>query len=569
MNFQRKEKMSQNANLSQSLLEKDSPKFQCSVCQKPYKVEGALKNHMKNFHGLEDGVFDPAASSTAVTEEFLERIKEDVFREGKRKRSSEKSDDLDDFDDDNEENLEEALKAKKIREERLAKLNKERDAALGVEEDPMRAGGSNTQEIFQDLQQTVEKSKNHADRKSNETSQEFEEPSQLSANDNNNSVMLVDDNKEEEKLKKRIDDLEKLMENKDTQILDLQIKVREQNDQLDDKDRIIREKRQLIKIKQDEIDDLYRDKQDDAAKVLKSPLKQQMKAEAEKAKRQIEQQLGRIKNLEKANKELQAKLDVADKEEQPKLKKLKQTAHDLIERAEFMKNEKDELNGTIAKLKRKIPCPNFPTCEYGRKCQYSHTHKYSSQRLDNVKTIPCIHYINNRCRNTAADCNFSHDQAMMSANQKHEFLENSLKNKDGNDEDRRGQYQRPQNKGYQSKRRKISETEDRRQDSSWSINDTRNFPEPVPAVSKRGSYDEYSPRNNSTRSSGNDQGARARRSSLATPRGRSGSQRRGRGASLSRSRHSPNRSNRSSNHHQNRWDQEQNQAGSSKGSRRW
>ena len=559
INFQRKVKMSQKASKSPSLLEKEPPKFQCSICSKPYKVEGALKNHMKNHHGVEDVEFDPAASST-TTENFLEKLKEELVRDNKRKRSSETNDGLESFDDEGEENLEEALKAKKAREEKLAQMNQLRDEALGMD-DTMAAGGSDTQEIMEDLQKKAGKARKSSDGAGGSGSKPvevFDEPSQVSSNDNNNSVMLVDDSQEVGNLTKKIEDLKKLLENKESTIMDHQVTISELNDQLDEKDKIIREKRQLIKVKQDEINNMYHDKKVDAAKVLQSPTK---------LKRQVDQQQGRIKNLEKANKELSEELLVAKKEE-PKLLKLKQTANDLITRAENVKQDKDELEGMVAKLKRKIPCPNFATCEYGRKCQYSHTLKYSSY-VD--KPTPCRYYISGTCDKEAKDCRFSHDQEDMSTKQKMAFLENNVRSSRSNvDEDRPPpSHSRSSKSGsYQAKRRKISETEERRKDSPRSSNDTRNFPTPVSAASRerKRSYGEYSPR-----SSGNDQGAHARRSSLATPRGRSGSQRRGRGGgSLSKSRQSP-RGSRSSSRYGSGWDRKDRRGSQDRdrGDRRW
>ena len=562
--------------------EKDGEIIYCSVCGKDYKIQGALNNHMKKFHGqgLEESViqFEPSESSTV--EDFLQGMKGEVkiIADRKRKRESKESGDLDSFDEEDEddveeeENLEEALKAQEARKKKISKLNLERDQALGLD-DTMAAGGENTQEVFANLQDAVRRSSANDDRE-NQSQSVFEEPSQHSQeatiNVNNNSVIMKDD--EEEELKAKIKHLEEIIENKDTIILDLQVKAREMDDLLDSKDRSIKEKRLIIKLKEDEIKDLVKDKEEEAVKIKNSPIKDQVKeqlkakwkAEASKAEKTINNQAGRIKNLEKELKSQEGTIKILraqkDVEKQPQFLKLQKTSQDLIERAEFVQQEKDELTGQIARLKKKIPCPEIARCELGKKCQWSHTHSYSTSTQD-TKRVPCIHYVNGRCYR-AEKCGFSHDQNLMSAGQRKIFLDNLIKERnreversdadqDHSDDDHvRANYSRSADYGKKlAKRRRMANRDER--SSAYDTDDTRNFPDPVPA----GSSYSRSPRNDQRRS-GNDRGAQARRSSLATPREGSGSQKERRGGSLSRSRRTPPPSGQRGrgNRFYNRWD---------------
>ena len=126
---------------------------------------------------------------------------------------------------------------------------------------------------------------------------------------------------------------------------------------LDEKDKQLREKRQIIKLKQDEIDFHLKNKEEDALKLKTSPFKEQVreqfktqwKDEFVRAEKTIANQAGRIKNLEKevkslnqANQDLTARCKEAEKEK-PNILKLKKTAQELVERAEFVKTEKNDL----------------------------------------------------------------------------------------------------------------------------------------------------------------------------------------------------------------------------------
>ena len=591
--FQRR-KMSQKANASPRKDEKGSGSktiVYCPVCNKDYRIEGALKNHMKKAHGMsaEDSmVFEPSMASTA--ENFLEGMRDEVAeieeQNRKRKRESKSSGDIDSCEEDEDEDLESARKAQEARKEKISKLNQERDQVLGLDE-TMVAGGSNTQEIFANLQEAVRRLSGDNDQDQGSQVQVFDEPSQA---DNNNSTIDVEKEVGQHDLKVKIKQLEDIIENKDSLILDLQVKSNEMNDQLDAKDRVIKEKRQIIKLKQDEIEFHLKNKEEDAQKLKTSPFKEQVREQIKnqwkdqyvKAEKTMANQAGRIKNLENevaklnnANQSLKTKLKEAEKEK-PQVQKLKSSAQELIERSEFIKNEKLDLENQVARLKKKIPCPDRAKCELGKKCHYSHDLVYQQIKKE-VKRIPCHFYVQGKCHQQEK-CGFSHDQALMSAKQRKMFLDNVIKKRneeledeymeeEDDDDQVRGNYSRSAE--FNRNRAKRMKTEDRnRSRDSYDTDDTRNFPTPIPAGT-RSSYSN-SPRDNS-RPAGNARGAQVRRSSLVTPKEKYGSQgMRKRGGSLSRSRRTSPPRNREENYpSSSRWDREYNQGRDQRGNPRF
>ena len=531
MKFQTRLRMSKQGS-SPNLLSQETKRFNCPypACNKQYKLEGALKTHVKNIHGgtdedslcLSETKFDPQEASTAgMTDEARETRK--------RKRSSvnQRPEITDSDETDTEENLEEAVRAKENRRKTVAQLNIERDLEMGYDVEDSMIGPVNTQKLLTDLTEAVETAVRHVASPTPaspkyEVGIEEETIADMSGFDNNNGALLQE--KEE-----RIKTLEKMIECKDSTIEDLKIVQMEMNDQLDEKDRVIKEKRRVVKLKQEEIDDLLKDKQENLTKWKKSPLKENLKQEAAKAQRQISIQMIRIRNLEAQNDELTRQMKRVEKEK-PDISKLKKTASDCLDRAQHFDREMNSKDNKIAQLKKKIPCSNMAKCDLGKKCAYSHALKYVNDRGEREKKIPCIHFINNRCKYGDEECNFSHNELYMTGKQRRAFIDarrnlDSIKEESPN----HSRYSRSANrytpKQSGSKRMKVNEEYMEYDDVSDA---TDNYPTPTPAGSSRRSSisSRGSSRGSSKagmRPSGNANGARGRRSTPESPRSRRGS----------------------------------------------
>ena len=520
--FQRKMSKASSPNL----LSQSGPRYPCphSNCDKVYKLEGAMKNHIAKIHGeessLSESKFDPEETSTGHL----------ISNEKKRKY-----DEISDTDDDLED-LEEAVKSKEARQEYVERLNMQRDYDLGFDitktnDTLIEESVADTQVLLKKLVNTVEKIEN-----------QDMSMSVLAINDtmeigtNNNAEMKSKDDK--------IRQLENIIHEKDTKLVDIQVTVSEMNDSMDGKDRKLKELRQIIKLKQTEISGLLKDKELNNIKLKHSPVKEALKAETIKAQKQIVNQANRIKNLEKQVVELERHVKVLEKD-QPDVLKLKLSVKENLNRAEHYSREREELHNTIASLKKKIPCYNVATCDLGKRCQFSHVLRYSMQLNSGVKNIPCVHFIDNRCRFTDDECKFSHDEKHLNAKQRKQFMENRLLEDISEEEDE--EYYRSDNMSAKyeakaeknrpphSKKRRMTESSEA---SSYNSDATRFFPDPVPAVRRRSSTNDP-PRRRSYNDSGNGQGARTQRSSQVSPQRRGGSQRGRRGSSGQRRAKSP------------------------------
>ena len=522
--FQNKLKMSKLGS-SPSLLSQEGRKFHCphAPCPKTYKLEGALRTHVRTVHGGEDATllnetkFDPQETSTSAM----------VMEDRKRKRSmtDNQRPEESESESDDEENLEEAVKAKESRRKTIDQLNVERDLEMGydVEDSMIGVPSASTQSLLGALVDTVEQAQEDVKSASQRRSiNVIEEVLNLSDGDNNNLDVI----KEKEA---RIKLLERMVEDKDSKIVDLQVIQQEMSDQLDGKDRVIKEKRSLIKLKQEEIDELVKDKHENINKMKKSPLKESLKKETVKAQRQITLQQVRLRTLEAQNDELSREVKRLEKE-RPDLGKLKKTAADCVDRAQHFDRERAELEDKIAGLKKKIPCSVIARCDMGKKCQYSHVLKYVNDKAVREKKIPCIHFINNRCKYDDDDCAFSHSEQFMTGKQRRAYLDarrelDVIEEEEDELNPGRGQYSRSADRykplNTNAKKRRVNYT---REDDSDA---TANYPDPVYAGSSRRSSRSSrasSPRNTG-RDSGNERGARGSRPNPVSPMSGRGSSR--------------------------------------------
>ena len=533
--FQRK--MSSKNNSPNLLSQSSGPKYTCphESCEKVYKLEGALKNHLAKMHGEEESVlgeskFEPQDSSTS------HMVEEDKRRGLKRTREDEVS-------DTDDEDFEDAIKSKDARRDYVERLNLQRDYDLGfdigAEDTLIGKQVEDTQTLLNRLTDSVKKAETH------------DVSASVLAMSANDSVELgINNNVELKTLEDKVRLLEGVIHERDTKIMDLEVVIREQGDMMDERDRKLKEQRKVVKLKQSEISELLRDKELNNIKMKKSPLKEALKLEADRAQRRIVAQDNRIRNLEKQNDELSKHVKVLEKE-QPDVAKLKKSVADSLSRAEHYTREREDLHNTIAGLKKKIPCFNIATCDLGKRCHFSHVLKYSMQ-LNNLKNIPCVHYIDNRCKFSADECKYSHEEKFLNGKQRKQFLENRMledisEEEDADDffcndnlsskyETRADRSRPPRSKRLRTISSDTSET------SAYNTDATRYFPDPVPAISRRRSTTAVSPRSQSSRRSysnvGNSYGARAKRSDPESPARRRGSQSRGgrRGSSRGRTR---------------------------------
>ena len=527
------------SNSPSDVSQAEGPKYRCPYpsCEKIYKLEGAMRNHLKNVHGEEESSlsetkFDPQETSTSNL----------VENERKRKRPLQVSE----SDTDDDEGLEDALRAKESRRDYLERLNQQRDCELGFDigvEDSIIGPQTDTQTLVRNLEEAVQLADNPN-----------VSASVLAMSGNDSMELGINNNVVLKNLEDKIKILEGVIHDKDTRILDMEVVQREHNEMLDEKDKKLKELRKVVKLKQEEISELLRDKEMSNIRLKSSPVKEVLKQEVEKARRHIENQTNRIRNLENQNDELSKQVKFLEKD-QPDIIKLQRSVKENLDRAEHYSREREDLYNTIASLKKKIPCFNMATCDLGKRCQFSHVLKYSSQ-LNTQKNIPCVHFIDNRCKFSAEDCKFSHDEKYLSGKQRRQYLENRYLEDISEEEeeefycqDNRGaKYAARADKSRppSSKKRKTTFSSDRSESSlassSYNTDATRYFPEPVPAISRRrSSTNTNSPGSSGARKgkidAGNDYGARTARSSLVSPSSRRGSrQRGGRGSSGSRTR---------------------------------
>ena len=518
----------------------------CVLCDKGYKRDFYLKMHMKKIHGIEDAVIDelddldatdfrPRATSTA--EDFTVKQEErdemgypmitDKPIEAKRKRARSSSE------EEMVENLETAKKAKESRVAMREQMNLERELQMGFDDPEAEENGipgPSTQEINDGIAQTLRDQENTV----------VEDPAQFSGNLSDSMLTsgrcqaIIDMDKE-------IITLKKVVVNKESAIMDMKIRVSEANDQLDAKDRVIKEMREIIKIKNGEIDDLVKEAKEFNDKLKRSPLKEELKANSLKAEVKIRQQANHIRTLEAQAKKMATN-------SKPEVEKLKRQAQELLTRAEHQAREEMKHLNTIASLRKKIPCGDLPDCEQGKKCAYSHVVKYMKAEVGKMKMIPCVHFLNGRCKfQNEDDCRYAHvwpmgkngtieleDDEVFRANP-HRDTVTSARSASVMEVSGRTSFSRMASHARQSgsgqsgsgskppaKRYKL--VEDYESGNSYA---TDKFPEPVPA--QRSSYrDNRKPSNhyqinNNGKNTGNAKGALGKRSSQEAPEPRRGS----------------------------------------------
>ena len=182
---------------------------------------------------------------------------------------------------------------------------------------------------------------------------------------------------------------------------------------------------------------------------------------------------------------------------------------------------------TISHLKKQIPCKDRSRCEEGRNCPFSHQHRYEKVE-PKTKTIPCVHYIGNRCDNNDENCRFSHDKVHMSDRQKQSFKESRGEHLLVEDDDGDISVQEISRESFRSRassNRSGSHPQKRRRyehDYTGSSCDTDKFPEPVSST-KVNRRHTFQARSNSSRDSGynnrseNSHGAPRQRSPMGAP----------------------------------------------------
>ena len=575
--FQRKLKMSQKATSPNLLSQEDgsstpggSVKLSCQFCNKDYVKMGALKNHEKicgkqkkeeesfliaenppSASGKkqvmkidqastsgEDG-FEPTATST--TENFLEVMKgelgEDKLRNLKRKREKndvghpEREEEENDErgkpkEEPAEENLEDAKRARALRTAELDQLAIERELNMGFDLDETMVGEEeSTQQIVGNLRKAIEGKEQVV---FDEPSQQSQAPQQGSGGGDKS-----EDESEDEDMKvmnHNMKVMETLVAEKDTKIMDLKVKLQECNDMIDERDKIIRENKKLINFKNEEIQELVAKARNEAEKMKASPLKEVLKTEGEKARK-------KILELQNENKTLNTRLKKFEGSVS-ELEKMKRVVSEHLERADGFKMEEKNLLNKISYLRRQIPCKDVATCDKGNKCQYSHTLKYDTGASKDTSNIPCEHYIRNKC--TRENCGYSHDlnkfsqkqlqmrqKNMSRRNNNEEYFEDEEELPEYEDTFQQGSSRGPRYSNmakHSYKRQKLVDYDTT--NSTYDTDDTRNFPEPVPAVAPRYRSYTHSPRSEEKdrrRFSGNGHGAQNSRPDLVTPERRRGS----------------------------------------------
>ena len=366
------------------------------MCEKTYKRETGLKSHMKKVHGLEDvtgldglneSEFDPAATSTADEVGIKEEIEEGGSKGKKRTRSS--------SDEEEVENAESARKAKEYRLVAKEQRQLEMDLHMGyddlLEDLNGVAGGPSTQTINENIAQTLQ-----------EAEKTITEDPGNSIFSQNTSDLTSGRDQAIMDMDKELATIKKVLANKESESIDLRVKISEANDQLDAKDRVIKDMREVIKIKNGEINDLEKEAKEFNMRLKKSPLKEELKRNSLKAEAKIRQQAEDIKMLK-------ARVKAETNSFKPQVEKLKKQVQDQLTRAEHYTREELRHLNTIASLRKKIPCGELPGCDQGKKCGYSHVLKYAKQEVDKFKQIPCVHYMNGRCKfENEADCRYAH-----------------------------------------------------------------------------------------------------------------------------------------------------------------
>ena len=549
--------MAQTSQASQNLL-KESPEngtgekpFVCTLCDKGYKREVYLKMHMRKIHGIENSVmedldrldetdFMPGATSTA--EDFSVKqegerdeggypmITDKPIEERKKRPRSPSSSEV--------EEVEDLATAKKAKEGRMAmreQMNIERELQMGYDADQEPSAGPSTQEINEGLAKVLKEQEETL----------VEEPSQLEGNiSESTSGRIID-------LDLEVTTLKRQLANKETALMDARIRLSEANDTIDGADRVVREMREVIKLKNAEIQDLVKDAKEFNDRLKKSPLKEELKANTLKAENKIKQQANHIKNLE-------TQLKKANTNSRPEVEKLKKQAQDLLTRSEHYTREEMRHLNSIAALKKKIPCGDMPECDQGKKCPNSHVLRYAKPETEKMKMVPCIHYLNGRCKfQNADDCRYAHvrpegsnrtieigDDEVFRTNHHRDTVtsarsESIMEVSGGPSFSRMAANLRPSGSGHSghsgsgskppAKRYKLVEDYD-----SGNSYATDKFPDPVPAQSNNSYWDnkrqssryvslatEYI--NNNGKNSGNAKGAQGKRSSQGAPSSTRGS----------------------------------------------
>ena len=539
----------------------DKP-LKCGFCEKTYSRESWLKAHMKKIHGVEgaeglDGLdvteWEPAATSTAenfaVKEEeedapvdpvepypmikdlpkITEKMAEKKMMSKKRMRSSTDEEDIG--------NLESARKAKENRLAMREQLQIERDLQMGYDglDDVGDGQGQSTQSINAGLRETLKEAENTV----------FGDISGNVSVEVGVGQALVDLDVENKSLKK-------LLGNKETKIVDLEVKVSEINDQMDAKDRVVKELREVVKLKNGEINDLVKEVEGFNVRLKRSPLKEELKANSLKAEWKIKQQAERIKNLEQQLKKESAKA-------RPEIEKLKKQSLDQLTRAEHYTREEVRHLNTIASLRKKIPCGDLPGCEQGKKCAYSHILKYAKPDTGKLKLIPCVHFMNGRCKfQNEEDCKYAHprngtielededdNEGGHSSRYQQQLQESvaSARSESAKELSRRPSFSRmsfhkPYSNSSQGSGSKPSAKRFKLVDDYSSGNScaTDKFPEPVPSLPlnmrkrtrseaswNNWAHEHSGPNNNKEKVSGNGRGAQGKRSPLMVPDQRRGS----------------------------------------------
>ena len=192
-----------------------------------------------------EGRFNPGATSMA--ENFLESMKYDVFENGRAKRKKEAGDvgapeakEVIEEKSDENETPEEAKHRKDLRRHVMNQMAVERDLNLAFdpEETMVEEKVESTQHIDGNLAAVV-----------NDKEKTFEDLSQESDNSEEMEVTNINI------LQHNMQALEKMLEEKGTKIDDLNVQIQECNHMIDERDKTIRDKLAVIKIKNEEIKD--------------------------------------------------------------------------------------------------------------------------------------------------------------------------------------------------------------------------------------------------------------------------------------------------------------------------
>ena len=395
---QKSPELEEGSQMSQPSQASQEKEWECPwiACNKVYKFEKGLQNHIKRVHDGKDDLLEGANNHREVSKT------DEVFSEEDDYGRKRKWEELDDYSDNEEEEKGERTKARlvSIREEDEFPENGSVDMGL------LDSSPRSTQEIHDVAKRAYAK-----------------------AEKVDVDVGLMDDSAEEERLdleelKKTLKSKESLLNIRNSELAEFEAKIEElkesheilessltkvQNSRAEE----MRKARAEMEVRDKVIKELRSKNLAKTNQRAKSPAKEKLKDELSRSSTKMVELAGRIEKLQTDLKKSQAEKKKAEIDAK-KYERMKISLDETMLEMDNIKRDLEEYRKEMAKARKKIPCTK-PGCNTPRECEFSHLLKYEdrSEPRDPSwrKNVPCRYFNHpDGCKYSSEECSFSHER---------------------------------------------------------------------------------------------------------------------------------------------------------------